>query len=966
MNDLTAIADLPPVPCGSAVLHGAVLRPPNIVWDAQPVQSARLRHVDVDAARALPRVTDVVVRRDFIGVIAATAHAAAHAAAQLQPRWSPPAGAGQAAELADDVSVVAERGNVDDCLAAGATLEASYSWPLNPSSSKSAWAVAECSDGMLTVWAPIAAPGNLRAELAALLRLPLAQVCLVCVPTAAACPEARHAAADAALLSQAARAAVRVELSPAQLGIGDGYPIHCYVRATLSPERRLAAYQMTSAGTPPSAPPLALVLAGVDVPVAEVPQASAGAMPPYRYASLRISQARARGAAPVAAPEQGVLAAHVFAHESALDELAAAAGMDPVALRIAEIEDERGSALVQRVAARAGWKPRAGQPPPAGVARGRGFAYASVPSLEEENARGHAAWVADVTVDMSTGEVSVARVVVGHDESGPRLAPDRAGLLTDEPGQGMENAALDVARRLTAAAASFDAWDIAVSPAPLAEADASLQQPLKQGDEQTLLRGAGLAMLPAAPAIANAIYDATGVRMREPPFSAERLRQAIAEKSGNAKRPKRGFLAMAGAALLTAIAAVLPWRAPIAASAPPPPGFYSDQTIERGRLVAAAGDCIVCHTAPNGKANAGGLALETPFGTVYSTNITPDPETGIGAWSYKAFDRAMREGIHRDGRRLYPAFPYTAFAKISEADMQSLYAYLMAQPAVASRPPETRLSFPFNMRPLLAGWNLLFHRPEEFRPDPSRSAAWNRGAYLAEGLGHCSACHSPRNALGAEKTGKQYLGGGQAEGWDAPALNALSQAPLPWTEDELYRYLRHGYAPLHGPAAGPMAPVVEGLSQLPDSDVRAIATYIASFSTEPPSAQVLQERARDLQARSDAAIARHRGAGADIFAGACAVCHTAGQGMDMFGEKLPLALNTNLHADRPDNLIQVLMQGVTNDASGEVGAMPGFADSLNDRQMTELVEYLRRVYAPDRPAWSDVGASVTRLRTTAH
>ena len=142
------------------------------------------------------------------------------------------------------------------------------------------------------------------------------------------------------------------------------------------------------------------------------------------------------------------------------------------------------------------------------------------------------------------------------------------------------------------------------------------------------------------------------------------------------------------------------------------------RAIERGRLVAAAGDCVACHTAPGGKANAGGLALDTPFGTIYTTNITPDNDTGIGRWSYTAFERAMRHGVHQDGRQLYPAFPYTAYAKLSDADMQALYGYLMSQPAVRAEPPKTQLAFPFNFRPLLAGWNALFHDATPFTPDP--------------------------------------------------------------------------------------------------------------------------------------------------------------------------------------------------------------------------------------------------------
>src|SRR6185312_4258108 len=168
--------------------------------------------------------------------------------------------------------------------------------------------------------------------------------------------------------------------------------------------------------------------------------------------------------------------------------------------------------------------------------------------------------------------------------------------------------------------------------------------------------------------------------------------------------------------------------------------------------------------------------------------------SGIGAWSYPAFERAMREGIHRDGRHLYPAFPYTHFAKAGDADLQALYAYLMAQQPAQAKAPENELRFPFNLRPLLAGWNALFHQAETCKSD-----TWNRGAYLVEGLGHCAACHSQRNALQAENA-NAYLAGGFAEGWEAPALTSLSQAPIPWSEDELFAYPRTGESRLHGVA----------------------------------------------------------------------------------------------------------------------------------------------------------------------
>lgn len=944
---------MPPLPVGAALLHGAVARPPQIDWHASPPRSARLLHIDADAVRAMPGMIDVVVRADFVGVIAVSAQSAVQGVARLGLRWSALPLQQPATGAPLPVAVLAERGDVDQ--AGAVTVEAAYRWPLAPPPGRSTWATALVDEDGLMVWAPVESAAGLRGDLAALLGLRLDRVRVACVDGEAACPEARHAAADAALLAQAAGRAVQVTLSPEQVRPGAGYLFTSQVRAVLGAQGQLASYAMTTGAMPPSAPPLALVLAGVTSPVCQLGAPLYCAVPPYAYPALRINVAAVPGAAPLADPSPAVAAAHVFAHESHMDALSLAAGVDPVAMRLVALDDERGRALVSQVATRAGWAGRSERRHQAGVASGRGFAYAGVLDAGAGHDAGHAAWVVDVAVDLSTGEVSIARVVVGHDAGPGELLPASNTLLEDD--------AHAEATRLTVDAPAYDSWDL-TAYASQPGSGVTTVAPASQQQGPAVLRGAGIAMLPAAAAVANAIFDATGIRLREPPFSAARLRAALPATGRKPSRAARGLLAGAGAAIVATLATVLPWRAPIAPVAPPPAGFYSAQTIERGRLVAAAGDCVVCHTAPNGAPNAGGLALDTPFGTIYSTNITPDPQTGIGAWSYAAFERAMREGVHRDGRRLYPAFPYTAFAKVSDADMQSLYAYLMAQPPVAASPPATRLAFPFNVRPLMAGWNLLFHRNEPFRPDPAKTVEWNRGAYLAEGLGHCSACHSPRNALGAEQRGKAYFGGGQAEGWDAPALNALSAAPLPWTRDELYRYLRDGYAPLHGPAAGPMAPVVEGLAALPDSDVMAIATYVASFGPAV-APDTLAEKAAALEQRSQAVAATLTGSGADLFAGACAVCHQAGQGTAVFGEKVRLALNTNLHGPRPDNLVQVLMHGVATSASSQVGAMPAFADSLSNRQMTTLVEYLRQLYAPDKPAWTDVAGTVERIRQSA-
>jgi nicotinate dehydrogenase subunit B len=318
----------------------------------------------------------------------------------------------------------------------------------------------------------------------------------------------------------------------------------------------------------------------------------------------------------------------------------------------------------------------------------------------------------------------------------------------------------------------------------------------------------------------------------------------------------------------------------------------------------------------------------------------------------------MREGIHRDGQHLYPAFPYTHFAKADDADLQALYAYLMAQAPVRADVPNNTLRFPFNLRPLMAGWNALFHDSSLFRPDPAKSEAWNRGAYLVEGFGHCSACHSPRNALGAERR-DAYLAGGFTEGWEAPALTSLSQAPLPWSVDELYAYLRTGASRFHGVAAGPMAPVVKELAGLPNQDIRAMAIYLGSFNDKPLDGPAQDALAAKLE--SDTKVAVASSSGARLYLGACAVCHEVG-GLPLFGSRPSLALNSNLHSTRSDNLIQVILHGIAQPAASDLGYMPAFRDSFDDDQVAALVDYLRRQFAPGKPQWTDVRATVGRIR----
>jgi mono/diheme cytochrome c family protein len=266
-------------------------------------------------------------------------------------------------------------------------------------------------------------------------------------------------------------------------------------------------------------------------------------------------------------------------------------------------------------------------------------------------------------------------------------------------------------------------------------------------------------------------------------------------------------------------------RSAIAEVAVPPRAAFAAADIEHGAALARIGNCTSCHTAAGGKPFAGGVPIATQFGTLHGTNITPDPATGIGRWSEAAFARAMRQGVARDGSHLYPAFPYDHFSSITDADLRALYAFLMTRMPVTGEAPPNRLIPPLGFRPLLAGWKLLFFRPASFTPDPRHDVVWNRGAYLGEGVAHCGGCHSPRGALGDEKRDQAYAGG-WAEGWYAPPLNATSPAVRAWTAERLYTYLRTGLSATHAAAAGPMGEVAQNLAQVPESDVRAIATYM--------------------------------------------------------------------------------------------------------------------------------------------
>lgn len=395
--------------------------------------------------------------------------------------------------------------------------------------------------------------------------------------------------------------------------------------------------------------------------------------------------------------------------------------------------------------------------------------------------------------------------------------------------------------------------------------------------------------------------------------------------------------------------AALAWRPAIdpidPANAPPP----DTGRIARGAQLALMGDCMVCHTRPGGKPYSGGAPLPTPFGTIYATNITPDPDTGIGRWSEAAFRRAMREGVDREGSHLYPAFPYDHFTRMTDEDIGAVYAFLMAREPVRQESPPNQLPFPLGFRPVLAGWKLLFLDKGPFKPTPEKGEEWNRGAYLAEAVAHCGACHTPRNRLGAVQRDQAYAGG-SIEGWHAPALNRQSTAPIPWTADRVFAYLR-GVDPQHGAAAGPMAPVAHSLGRAPEADVRAIAAYIGSMA---PAERTAPAAPPAVPSASGGA-----GDGAAIYATACASCHRGDGPVTARG--VPLTLSTAVTGPDPRNLIHIVLDGIRPQHSEPGAIMPGFAPVMNDAQVAALAAYLREALGK-APAWSDVEATVRRIR----
>ncbi|RTZ48275.1 cytochrome c [Candidimonas sp. SYP-B2681] len=389
------------------------------------------------------------------------------------------------------------------------------------------------------------------------------------------------------------------------------------------------------------------------------------------------------------------------------------------------------------------------------------------------------------------------------------------------------------------------------------------------------------------------------------------------------------------------------------AAQPVAPATKEMQRIERGKYLAIAGDCIACHTAPSGKPMAGGLPLATPIGNIVSTNITPSKTAGIGNYTLEQFSDALRKGKRADGQHLYPVMPYTAYALVSDEDVAAMYAYFMkgVEP-VDTRPAGAKLPFPFNIRESMVGWNLLFLNQGTFVPSPDQNEVWNRGAYLARGLTHCTTCHTPRNALMAEDLSKE-LSGGNVGLWYAPNITSDPNSGIGgWSTPELVEYMRTGHI-AKGQASGPMAEAIDhSLQYLTNSDLEAIAVYLKTVpavrdASDTQPVYAWGKATDDLNSVRGVRMPDDpdKMTGPQLYNVHCATCHQA-QAQGSFDGGLPaLYQNTALGRTNTDNLVMVILDGIhrVRPDSAEV-LMPGFRDVLSNQQLATLATYLTRTY----------------------
>ena len=382
-----------------------------------------------------------------------------------------------------------------------------------------------------------------------------------------------------------------------------------------------------------------------------------------------------------------------------------------------------------------------------------------------------------------------------------------------------------------------------------------------------------------------------------------------------------------------------------------PAAAEPDSLVARGQYLATAGDCVACHTAPGGQPFTGGLYMPTPFGDISTPNITPDKTTGIGNWTDDQFYKAMHEGIGAEGEYLYPVFPFPWFTKVTRDDVLAIKAYLFSLPPQDAPRKPLKLAFPFNIRTGLLAWRTAFFKAGTFEPDPQQSVAFNRGAYLVEGLGHCGECHNGNAVFGASAWSGR-LKGGQVGGWFAPSLRADGRNGLgSWSDDQVVTYLKTGTAPDKGVALGPMQETIEmSLSHLSDEDLRAMAVYLKSAAN--PDTDNKPAKAPPPAPAEVAAV------GTGPYLSNCASCHGV-DGRGMTGMVPALAGNGAVDAQGPENVFRVVLGGL--DASHDLGPMPAVGAGMSDADIADVTNYVRTAFGNNAPANAEPGA-VAKLR----
>jgi mono/diheme cytochrome c family protein len=378
------------------------------------------------------------------------------------------------------------------------------------------------------------------------------------------------------------------------------------------------------------------------------------------------------------------------------------------------------------------------------------------------------------------------------------------------------------------------------------------------------------------------------------------------------------------------------------AQAPAPQALASSDAVARGKALTEAADCAGCHTADPAKPFAGGKRFNSQFGAIYSPNLTPDRDSGIGGWSDDDFYRALHEGIAPDGSHYYPVFPYPNFTRMTRDDVLAIRAYLATLAPVRNTPPPPQLDWPYKYRVLMRAWDWLFFHPRTFTPNPAKSAEWNRGAYLVRGAAHCGACHSPKNWLGANRRGHAYTGSPVA-GWYAPRLDGAARSGLKsWSVDDVVEYLQSGRND-HSNADGPMAEVVvNSTSKMSDADVHAMAVFLKELPARSPEPAVLPP--------SQTQMAN----GEKIYKGACVACHEIdGGGSPRIYPPLPG--NANLQSVDPLSTLRIILDGaeaLTTPRAPNGASMPAYAGKLSDQDIADVATYIRNAWGNAAPAVS--------------